>query len=161
MPTIYACHTTTLKLFNILIKKNLSVATAESCTGGLIAQTITNNPGSSKIFHTGLITYSNKSKMELLKIEKKTLDTYGAVSKEVVVNMVKNLIKITKSDIGIAVSGIAGPTGGTAEKPVGTVHHAIMLQNRIMHSKIIHTGNRNNIRIQSTINCFNMVIKNL
>ncbi len=62
-----------LKLFNILIKKNLSVATAESCTGGLIAQTITNNPGSSKIFHTGLITYSNKSKVELLKIEKKNI----------------------------------------------------------------------------------------
>ena len=89
------------------------------------------------------------------------LPIYGAVSKEVVVNMVKNLIKITKADIGIAVSGIAGPTGGTTEKPVGTVHHAIMLQNRIMHSKIIHTGNRNNIRIQSTINCFNMIIKNL
>ena len=150
-----------LKLFNILIKKNLSIATAESCTGGLIAQAITNNPGSSKVFNTGLVTYSNKPKHELLNIEKKILDAYGAVSKEVVVNMVENLIKITKADIGIAVSGIAGPTGGTPKKPVGTVHHAIMLQNRIMHSKIIHTGNRNNIRIQSTISCFNMVIKNL
>ena len=126
-----------LKLFNILIKKNLSVATAESCTGGLIAQTITNNPGSSNIFHTGLITYSNKSKMELLKIEKKTLDTYGAVSKEVVVNMVKNLIKITKADIGIAVSGIAGPTGGTTEKPVGTVYISVKCMDKIITKKFI------------------------
>ena len=150
-----------LKLFNILIKKNLSIATAESCTGGLIAQAITNNPGSSKVFNTGLVTYSNKSKQELLNIEKKILDAYGAVSKEVVVNMVENLIKITKADIGIAVSGIAGPTGGTPKKPVGTVHHAILLKNKIIHSKTIHTGNRNNIRIKTAINCFNIIMKNL
>ena len=76
-------------------------------------------------------------------------------------SMAINVSEKFKSNIAISCTGISGPSGGTDEKPVGTVHHAIMLQNRIMHSKIIHTGNRNNIRIQSTISCFNMVIKNL
>ena len=105
----------------MLLKEGLQVATAESCTGGLIASTLTDSSGSSDYFNTGYVTYSNQAKHDLLGVRLETLDAHGAVSEETVAEMLSGLLNATGADYGIAVSGIAGPTGGTAEKPVGTV----------------------------------------
>ena len=110
------------KVVRILTKKKLSVSFAESCTGGLLASTITSISGSSKVFNMGLITYSNNAKVKLLKVPKKTITKYGAVSHETCLSMVENLSKISKSNISISITGIAGPNGGTKQKPVGLVY---------------------------------------
>ena len=111
-----------LKIVKLLSKKKLTVSFAESCTGGLLASSITSVSGSSKVFSMGLVTYSNKAKTKLLKVTKKTISKYGAVSYETCLAMVKNLSKISKSNISISITGIAGPNGGTKEKPVGLVY---------------------------------------
>ncbi len=110
------------KVIRILTKKKLSVSFAESCTGGLLASTITSISGSSKVFNMGLITYSNNAKVKLLKVPKKTITKYGAVSHETCLSMVENLSKISKSNISISITGVAGPNGGTKQKPVGLVY---------------------------------------
>jgi len=110
------------KVVRILTKKKLTVSFAESCTGGLLASTITSISGSSKVFNMGLITYSNNAKVKLLKVPKKTITKYGAVSHETCLSMVENLSKISKSNISISITGIAGPNGGTKQKPVGLVY---------------------------------------
>ena len=110
------------KIINKLIIKKLTISVAESCTGGLIASEIISIPNSSKIFNLGLITYSNKSKEKILNIKKKNLIKFGAVSPQVCKEMVNNLYKITKSRICISTTGIAGPSGGSASKPVGLVY---------------------------------------
>ena len=120
-----------LKLVNLLIKKKITVSFAESCTGGLLASSITSISGSSKVFNMGLVTYSNNSKINLLKISKKTIKKYGAVSFQCCYFMVKNLSKITKSKITVSVTGIAGPSGGTRKKPVGLVFIGIKKGNKI------------------------------
>ena len=109
------------KIVKSLSKKNIKISFAESCTGGLLSSSITSISGSSKIFTLGLITYSNNSKISILKVPKKIIRKHGAVSYESCLSMVKNLSKISKSDISISVTGIAGPRGGTKEKPVGLV----------------------------------------
>ena len=109
------------KIINKLIKKKITISVAESCTGGLIASEIISIPNSSKIFNLGLVTYSNISKEKILNIKKKTLAKYGAVSSQVCKEMVENLYKITKSNVCISTTGIAGPSGGSALKPVGLV----------------------------------------
>ncbi len=111
-----------LKVVRILTKKKLTVSFAESCTGGLLASTLTSISGSSKVFNMGLITYSNNAKVKLLKVPKKTITKYGAVSHETCLSMVENLSKISKSNISISITGIAGPNGGTKQKPVGLVY---------------------------------------
>ena len=111
-----------LKLVKLLTKKKITVSFAESCTGGLLASSITSISGSSKVFNMGLVTYSNNSKINLLKIPKKTIKKYGAVSYETCLSMVENLSKISKSKLSISITGIAGPNGGTKEKPVGLVY---------------------------------------
>ena len=111
-----------LKLVKLLTKKKLIVSFAESCTGGLLASSITCLSGSSKVFNMGLVTYSNNAKVKLLKVPKKTITKYGAVSSETCLSMVKNLSKISKSNISISITGVAGPNGGTKEKPVGLVY---------------------------------------
>ena len=103
-------------------KKNLKIAVAESCTGGYVSHMITNISGSSNVFERGIVCYSNQAKIDLLKVEPKIIEVYGAVSKEVVKQLASNIKKSSNVNIGIAVSGIAGPTGGTPEKPVGTVY---------------------------------------
>ena len=108
-------------LVKILIKKNLKISFAESCTGGLLASSITSISGASKIFNLGLITYSNQAKTKLLKVNKDIIKKYGAVSYECCSAMVNNLSKISKANINISVTGIAGPKGGTKQKPVGLV----------------------------------------
>ena len=108
-----------------LIKKKLSISVAESCTGGLLAHNLTKLANSSKYFQLGLITYSNQAKIQILKINKKIIQKYGAVSKECCKIMVQNLSKISKSKINVSITGIAGPGGGSKEKPVGLVYIGI------------------------------------
>ena len=108
-----------------LIKKKLTISVAESCTGGLLAHNLTKLANSSKYFQLGLITYSNQTKIQILKINKKIIQKYGAVSKECCKIMVQNLSKISKSKINVSITGIAGPGGGTKEKPVGLVYIGI------------------------------------
>ncbi len=111
-----------LKIVKVLTKRKLTVSFAESCTGGLLASSITSISGSSKVFNLGLVTYSNNAKVRLLKVPKKNITKYGAVSYETCLSMVKNLSKISKSNISISITGVAGPNGGTKEKPVGLVY---------------------------------------
>jgi PncC family amidohydrolase len=111
-----------LKILKLLTKKKLTLSFAESCTGGLLASSITSISGSSKVFNMGLVTYSNNAKVKLLKVPKKTITKYGAVSYETCLSMVKNLSKISKSNISISITGVTGPKGGTKEKPVGLVY---------------------------------------
>ena len=105
-----------------LIKKKLKISFAESCTGGLLASSITSISGSSKIFNLGLITYSNQAKIKFLNVNKNIIKKYGAVSHECCLSMVNNLSKISKANINVSITGIAGPNGGTKQKPVGLVY---------------------------------------
>ena len=109
-------------LVKILAKKKLKVSYCESCTGGLLASTITSISGASKVFDLGFVTYSNQAKIKILKVNKNVIKKYGAVSHECCLSMVKNLSKISKADINVSVTGIAGPNGGTKQKPVGLVY---------------------------------------
>ena len=111
-----------LKILKLLTKKKLTLSFAESCTGGLLASSITSISGSSKVFNMGLVTYSNNAKVKLLQVPKKTITKYGAVSYETCLSMVKNLSKISKANISISITGVAGPNGGTKAKPVGLVY---------------------------------------
>lgn len=147
-------------VFKKLDSLQLTLGTAESCTGGLISQYITKHPGSSRVFTSGFVTYSNFSKINLLNVDEQVINKHGAVSKEVVLLMVKNLKIITNVDVGIAVSGIAGPDGGSKDKPVGLVHHAIILKDEVFHIKNIYKGNRSEIRIQAAKKCFELLLKN-
>ena len=123
------------KVGKLLKAKNFSLSTAESCTGGGIAALITSVPGSSEYFKGGIVAYSNEIKADLLHVSVETLAQYGAVSRETVVEMVKGAMKTLKTDCAVATSGIAGPGGGTPEKPVGTVWIAAACKNEIVTMK--------------------------
>ena len=135
------------KIVKKLIQKKIKISFAESCTGGLLSSTITSISGSSKIFNLGLITYSNKAKINILKVPKKIINKYGAVSKECCLSMVKNLSKISKANISISITGIAGPNGGTKLKPVGLVYIGIKKGNKIIIKENLFK-NQNRILIQ-------------
>ena len=135
------------KVVQKLIKKKLKISLAESCTGGLLASSITSISGSSKIFDLGLITYSNKAKTKILKVPKMIINKYGAVSKECCLSMVKNLSKISKANILVSITGIAGPNGGTKLKPVGLVFIGIKKGNKIIIKENLFK-NKNRIEIQ-------------
>ena len=113
--------TNSKKLISLLKKKKLKISFAESCTGGLMSSIITSNDGSSKVFNLGLVTYSNEAKQKILKVPSKIIKKYGAVSVQCCLSMVNKLSKISNSQINISITGIAGPKGGTKEKPVGLV----------------------------------------
>ena len=123
------------KLVKKLIQKKLKISFAESCTGGLLSSTITSISGSSKVFNLGLVTYSNKTKINILKVPKNIITKYGAVSYECCLSMVKSLSKISKANISVSITGIAGPNGGTKLKPVGLVYIGIKNGNRISVQK--------------------------
>ena len=112
-------------LIKLLIKRKVKISVAESCTGGLLASSITSISGASKIFNLGLITYSNQAKIKILKVNKNTIKKYGAVSSECCHSMVNNLSRISKAYINVSITGIAGPKGGTKKKPVGLVYIGI------------------------------------
>ena len=124
------------KVVKLLSKKRLNISFAESCTGGLLASTITSISGSSKVFTIGLVTYSNQAKIKFLKVPKKIILKHGAVSYETCLSMVKNLNKISKTNIAVSITGIAGPKGGTKKKPVGLVYIGIKKGNKIIVKKI-------------------------
>mgnify|MGYP006191405991 CR=1 FL=1 len=125
------------KIVNLLIKKKITISVAESCTGGLLSSAITSVNRASKIFSYGLVTYSNESKNSILKVSKKIINKYGAVSLECCSSMVKNLGEISKSNLCVSITGIAGPTGGSKEKPVGLVYIGIKKSNTIKISKCL------------------------
>ena len=135
------------KIVKKLIKKKLKVSFAESCTGGLLSSSITSIRGSSKVFNLGLITYSNKAKVNILKVPNKIIKKYGAVSEECCLSMVENLNKISKANISISTTGIAGPNGGTKLKPVGLVYIGVKKGNKIIVKKNLFK-NKNRISVQ-------------
>jgi len=134
------------KIINKLIKKNISISVAESCTGGLISNTITKYSGVSKIFSYGIISYSNKAKSKYLSVSKTNLSKFGAVSKEVAEDMINGLYKNEKTQICISTTGIAGPNGGAKLKPVGLVYIGIKINNKNYIFKKIYKGNRLDIQ---------------
>ena len=119
-------------LVKILTKKKINISFAESCTGGLLASSITSVSGASKIFNLGLVTYSNQAKIKFLKVNKNIIKKYGAVSHECCLAMVNNLSKISKANINVSVTGIAGPKGGTKQKPVGLVYIGVKKGNKTL-----------------------------
>ena len=120
-----------IKVINLLKRKKLKIVIAESCTGGMLSSAITSVSGSSKVFNLGVVTYSNESKIKILKISKKILKKYGAVSEQVCEAMVKNVSKIGKTHLSVSITGIAGPQGGTRKKPVGLVYIGLKKGNKI------------------------------
>ncbi len=119
-------------VIKLLTKRNFKISVAESCTGGMLASHITSISGSSKVFDLGFITYSNQAKIKILKISKNIIMKYGAVSPECCKAMVVNLSKISKANINVSITGIAGPNGGTKKKPVGLVYIGIKKGNKII-----------------------------
>ena len=120
-----------------LSKKKLKISFAESCTGGLLSSVITSVSGSSKVFNLGLVTYSNQSKIKVLKVSKKIIRKYGAASEQVCKAMAKNVSKIGKTNMSVSVTGIAGPNGGTRKKPVGLVYVGVKKDNKISIKKYL------------------------
>ena len=142
------CSLVDIKLVNKvsdeLKKHQVTIATAESCTGGLLAHTLTNVSGSSEYFNRGVICYSNTAKMELLGVPEQLLTNYGAVSKQVAAAMAKAIQQRAQVDIGIATTGIAGPTGGTKDKPVGLVFIGVSTKDTIVVKEFLFSGDRLN-----------------
>ena len=135
-------------LLKKLEKKKLTISTAESCTGGLLSSQITSVSGSSKVFLMGLVTYSNQAKIKILKISKKLINKYGAVSEECCYSMAKNLSEISKSSIALSITGIAGPAGGSIKKPIGLVYVGVCKDNTTIVRKFLFKKNLGRIGIQ-------------
>ncbi len=147
------------KLVKLLHKKKLKVSFAESCTGGLLSSSITSISGSSKIFTLGLVTYSNQAKINILKVPKKKIMKHGAVSYETCLSMVKNLSKISKSNISLSITGVAGPKGGTKQKPVGLVYIGIKKGNKTLIKKyVFKSKKRKSIQIASVNSALNLIL---
>ena len=147
------------KVVKLLKRKKLKISFAESCTGGMLSSAITSINGSSKVFNLGLITYSNESKIKTLKVPKKILSKYGAVSSQVCKAMAKNVSRIGKTNMSISVTGIAGPSGGTIKKPVGLVYVGIK-KNNIVNVKKYFFKNKGRSYIQrSTVKkCLSLIL---
>ena len=150
------------KLHNKLIQKRITISVAESCTGGLLSRYLTSLPRASNYFQNGLITYSNKSKIKLLKVNKKIIEKYGAVSQQCCEKMVKNLSKITNSKINISITGIAGPGGGSKLKPVGLVYIGVKKSKKIIISKNIFKQKKRKLiqiaTVKKTLELINSII---
>lgn len=139
-----------LRLGRLCQQRNLVVATAESCTGGWVAQVITDIPGSSQWFDTGYVTYSNESKQRLLGVPEQVLREFGAVSEETVEAMALGALRAGAANLSVAISGVAGPDGGTPLKPVGTVWFAWAAHGRLLQTALAHfEGDRHAVREQA------------
>lgn len=145
----------------MLCDRKLSISTIESCTGGMVAASLISYPGISDVFKEGAITYSNESKIKRAGVKKETLDKYGAVSDEVAREMAEGIAKATNTDIAISTTGIAGPGGGTNEKPIGLVYIGIFIKGNIIVKKFNFTGNRERIRKKTTMNALNILRKEI
>ena len=147
------------KIVRLLIKKRLKISFAESCTGGLLSSTITSISGSSKVFTIGLVTYSNQSKIDILKVPKNIIRKHGSVSYETCLAMVKKLSKISKTNLSLSITGIAGPKGGTKKKPIGLVFIGIKKGNKTLVKKYFFK-NKKRISIQraAVIKSLNLIL---
>ena len=139
------------KVVKLLSKRRLKISLAESCTGGLLSSSITSISGSSKVFTLGFVTYSNQAKINILKIPKRIITKHGAVSYETCLSMVKNLNKISKTNISMSITGVAGPKGGTKQKPVGLVYIGIKKGNKILVKKFLFKDKKRNAIQRSTV----------
>ena len=146
-------------LVKTLIKKKLKISFAESCTGGLLTSSITSISGVSKIFNLGLVTYSNQAKIKFLKVNKNIIKKYGAVSHECCYEMVNNLSKISKANVNVSITGIAGPKGGTKQKPVGLVYIGIKKGQKIQINKCLFKNKkRSSIQKATVTKALNLVL---
>lgn len=153
--------TITQQLGEMLCKKNAKLTTAESCTGGGISEAITAVSGSSQWFEFGFVTYANSAKQQLLGVSKQTLDQYGAVSEQVVEQMAQGAIQQSRADYAIAVSGIAGPEGGTEEKPVGTVWVCWQTPTQSWTQKLMLPGDRQAVRTAAVKKSLQQLLQHL
>lgn len=144
-----------------LVQKHWQITTAESCTGGLIASALTEVPGSSLWFEQGIVSYSNAVKMRLLHVKEATLEQYGAVSEEVAKEMALGAKALTQAQIALSVTGIAGPGGGTKDKPVGTVCFAFALDDNLLSMTQYFDGDRQAIRLSSVQFALDTLLKHL
>ena len=160
---VYAIGDTTLEavVASLLIEQNLSISVAESCSGGLLAGRLINYPGISKVFKEGFITYSNESKINTLGVDSKILSKYGAVSEEVAKQMAKGAADRAKSDVALSITGIAGPDGGTDEKPVGLVYIGLYLLGEVKVMKMDSWGSRDNVRRRAVSQALDMLRREL
>ena len=143
-----------------LTKKKLKISLAESCTGGLLASSITSISGASKIFNLGLVTYSNQAKIKFLKINKNIIRKYGAVSHECCLAMVNNLSKISKANINVSITGIAGPKGGTKKKPVGLVYIGVKKGNKILVNRYLFKDKKRSLIQKATVKrALNLILR--
>ena len=147
-------------LIKILAKKKLKISVVESCTGGLLASKITSTSGASKVFNLGFVTYSNQAKIKILKVNKNIIQKYGAVSHECCSMMVNNLSKISKANINVSITGIAGPKGGTKSKPVGLVYIGIKKGNKIIVNKCLFKSKKRSSIQKATVNkALNLILR--
>ena len=148
------------KLHKKLTKTKTTISIAESCTGGLLSSKLTSLGGSSKYFKMGLITYSNNAKINILKVNKKLINKYGAVSHECCKSMVENLSKLSKCKINLSITGVAGPNGGTEKKPVGLVYIGIKKGNKLLITKNTFKKSKRSIIQNNTVRrCINLLLK--
>ena len=149
---IYSQGESTLEdtVAEMLVNKNLTISVAESCTGGMVSSNLINYPGISSVFMEGCITYSNEAKMKSLGVKKETLDKFGAVSEETAREMAEGIARRYNTNIGISTTGIAGPEGGTKEKPVGLVYFGIYINGKIKAKRYIFNGSRQQVRLRAT-----------
>lgn len=155
-------HDLAVRLGEILSAEKLSIATAESCTGGLMAAIITDIPACSGWFERGFVTYSNESKMEMLGVGRDTLEQYGAVSEAVAREMAAGALQNSRADVAVAVTGIAGPDGGSEEKPVGTVWFAwAWPDGSVSAERMWFPGNRDDVRRATVEHAFRTLIKRM
>ena len=134
------------KVFCRLREKNLKISAAESCTGGLFTKLITDIPGSSEVLDLSIVTYANAAKVKFLGVSEKSIADYGVVSEEVAVQMARGICDVFGADVGVGITGIAGPGGGTAEKPVGLVWTAVCYEGRVYPKRLLLNGDREAVR---------------
>ncbi|MCK5052581.1 MAG: RNA-binding S4 domain-containing protein [Candidatus Cloacimonetes bacterium] len=154
-------HTISQKLHEKMLYKKLTLSLAESCTGGMIQEMITSNSGASEYFMGGVVSYSNQAKINVLNVKPEIINKFGAVSKETAIEMVKGAKALFKTTISASITGIAGPSGGTLEKPVGTIYLAVSIHDKIISRKLSLSGNRENIRKKSVLILFKLLLENI
>ena len=148
------------KVVKLLAKKRYKISFAESCTGGLLSSSIASINGSSKVFTLGLVTYSNHAKINILKVSKRVIMKHGAVSYETCLYMVKNLNKISKTNVSVSITGVAGPKGGTKQKPVGLVYIGAKKGNKTLIKKFLFKIKKRNLIQKATVNqAFKIILK--
>lgn len=149
------------KLVSLLLEKKMTITTVESCTGGMVASKIVNVSGASAVFNEGFITYANQAKETYAGVLKETLEAYGAVSNQVAMEMAEGIAQKTGADVAISVTGVAGPFGGTNEKPVGLVYIGCFVLGKIFFEECHFNGDRLQIREQSANEAINFALKNV